>query len=623
VSGRIYRTAWAVVALPLLVAAFTVGRPDALPKPDLPPSFDQTTAVELARDFAESYPDRSPGGANATGAADWVTEHLEAYHLNVETQRFQADIPGRGLVTLVNLIARPSQSGPAHSPETIVIMADRDNLGVDPGLDRNASGTAALVELARELSTLTVTHTIVFVSTDGGAWGGLGAAKLAHTSGFTDDVLAVVNLDAVASDGAPRIELAGEDSRSPAAAFVATADASMLDETETAASHANAFEQLLDLAFPFSLYGQAPLLGGGTSALTLTTAGDRPPTPDEDAGQFRPARLGAIGRAAQALVVSLDDAPEVASGTESYVYLGGRVLRGFAIQLLLLVAFLPVAVATIDLYARLRRRELALGPALRSYRGRLGVWLWGGGLAALYTAFGAFPNGEARPLPPDLPDAQRWPFAALASLLALAGLGWLLARSRLVPRAPVERSDELAGHLAGMLVLCVIAIAVAATNVYALLLVLPSLHAWLWIPHARDAHPATRALVFTIGLAGPIALVAGYAIRFQLGLDAPWYLATLFTTGYAPIVQGIALLAWGAVAAQLGAVLFGRYAPYPSEGERPVRGVVREGVRQTILLSRRIRRRRSGGQAAERPPGTVGVEPARPEAQPVDYTSGR
>ena len=493
VSGRMYRVTWALVALPLLVAAFTVGHPEALPKPDLPPSFDATSAARVARDLAERFPSRVPGTAQAEEATAWVRDRLAEYHLAVEEERFEAELPGGGRAELVNLVARPPTVGPQRSQQTIVVMADRDNLGMAPGLDRNASGTATLIELARELSTLTVGHTIIFVSTDGGAWGNLGAAHLAEDAAFRENVLAIVNLDTVAGPGTPRLELAGEDGRSPASALVATAEASFFAESEQPPRHENAFVQLLDLGFPISFYDQAPLLGEGISSITLTAGSSRPVPPGEDGAAFAPERLGQIGRAAQALVLSVDAAAEVASGTESFVYLGGRVLRGFAIQFFLVVALLPVLVATIDLWARLRRRELVLGAALRSYRSRLGVWLWAGGLAGLFAVVGLFPNGDGRPLPLDLDEAQHWPFAALAGLVALAGVGWLVARSRLVPRAPVERSDELAGHLAAMLVLCGIAVAVAVTNTYALLFVLPSLHAWLWAPHVRDSAPWLRA----------------------------------------------------------------------------------------------------------------------------------
>ena len=39
---------------------------------------------------------------------------------------------------------------PGQSPDAIVVMAHRDDTGVGPGANDNATGTAALVELARD-----------------------------------------------------------------------------------------------------------------------------------------------------------------------------------------------------------------------------------------------------------------------------------------------------------------------------------------------------------------------------------------------------------------------------------------------------------------------------------------
>jgi hypothetical protein len=583
-SGRIYRAAWALVALPLLLAAFTVGRPDPLPKPPLPPSFDGATAAQLARELSRLFPDRSPGSARARDAAGWVAERLAAYNLNVEAQSFPANVPGLGTVRLTNVVATPFRIGPERSPGTILVLSHRDNLGISAGVNDNASGTAALIELARNLSTLTVSHTIVFASTDGGAYGGLGAAALAARPEYRERILAVVNLDSLAGPNEPRLEFAGDRPRSPAGVLLATAEASVLEQAELEASFPSPFSQLLDLAFPFSLYEQSPFLGRGISAATLTSAGDRPPSPESDT-TINAETLGALGRSAQALITSLDAAAEVARGTDSFVYLGARFVRGGAIQLVLLVMLLPVLLTTIDLFARLRRRGIALGPALRSFRSRLFVWFWAGGIAVLFTAVGLFPNGAPRPISPSTEPAQHWPLAAIAGLVTLSALGWFVARARLIPHEPVDRTDELAGHLVAMLALCVIALVLAVTNAFSLIFVLPSLHAWLWAPHVRTSRLATRIALYAAGFAGPLLLLISFAIRFKLGFDAPWYIATLFTVGYASLTLFLTFLAWAAVAGQIGAVLFGRYAPYPGE---PERASAREAVR-------RLRRRAPRG----------------------------
>ncbi len=524
-------------------------------------------------------------------------------------QRFTASIPDVGEVMLVNVIARPLAAGPRRSPQAIAVIADWDNLGQSPGLDRNASGTGALIELARDFSTITAAHTIVFIAADGGSYGNLGAAALAQDPAFQEATLAAVGLDSLGSTGRIRLMLAGDDGRSPSGVLAATADVSVLRQTGVRATHASGLEQLLDLAFPFSLYDQAPLLGDGVSALAITTAGERPPAPADDPATLDPVRLQAVGRSAQGLVSSLDTALEAASGTESFIYRDGRLLRGFAIAFLLLVLLVPPILATVDLAARLRRRGAALGPALRSYRSRLSVWLFGGAVAAIFTAVGLFPNEGDRPISPDTPAAQHWPSAAIASLVVIAGLGWFAARLRLVPRGPIERVDELAGHVVAMFALSAVAIGVAIVNPYTLLFVLPSLHLWLWAPHFRERPAWLRLLLYAAGFAGPVALVAAFGVRLGLGLDAPWYVATLFSVGYAPWTLFVLLLAWGAAAGQIGAVLFGRYAPYPSEDERPERGLVRESVRRAALLVRRGGRRPreewDGGRDGVGPPTPV------------------
>src|SRR3954469_24106360 len=79
VNGRLYRGAWLLVGLPLLIAAFSVSRPSALPPPALPPTFDGASALRTARQLADFYPDRSPGSPGALAAARWFAEQVTPY----------------------------------------------------------------------------------------------------------------------------------------------------------------------------------------------------------------------------------------------------------------------------------------------------------------------------------------------------------------------------------------------------------------------------------------------------------------------------------------------------------------------------------------------------------------
>jgi hypothetical protein len=581
---------WTVVSVPILVAAFTVTKPEPLPGPRFEQSFDQTTAVGFATELARRHPDRSPGSPGAQRAADWVAARLADYGLEPEFQQFEAEVPGLGDRELENVVAVV----PGRSPETIVVMAHRDNIGLSPGANDNASGTAALLELARNVALTPPAHTVLFLSTDGGAYGGLGAETFSADPEFVKQrlgrgasVVAVVNLDSLGGSTDPRVFFGGETARSAAPALVATAVATVAAETGIEPRRSGILAQLVDLAFPFSLYEQAPFVAHGIPAVTLTTSGERPPSPDRDRlTTLQTKQFGALGRSAQTLVGALDESAEIARGTQSYVSFDTRILRGWTIQFLLLVLLLPFLAAVIDLFARCRRRHVALTPALRSFASRLGVWIWAGALFTVFAALGLLAEGDARPISPDSAAAKEWPVVAFVTLLVLSTLGWLVVRPRLVRRGQAARTDELGGHLAAMLVLAVVALVVVATNPYALLFVLPSAHAWLWLPHLSDRSIALRLAAYAAGFAGPALLLGSFALRYDLGLDAFWYLAALGSLGYVPATLLVAALTWGAVAAQVGSLAMGRYAPYPGAEERPVRGPIRELIRHAVLLTR-------------------------------------
>ncbi|HYZ76764.1 MAG TPA: M28 family peptidase [Gaiellaceae bacterium] len=593
VSARMYRGTWLLVGLPLLVAAFSVARPTPLPAPPLPPAFDRNAATALATDLARSFPDRSPGSPGATGAVQWFEQQLQAYGFRTQVERFEATIPGRGRVRLENL----STVAPGSSPDTIVVMAHRDNAGTSPGANDNASGTAALIELARGYANVgggrraTPAHRILFLSTDGGAFGGLGAEHFAAKAARRKDVVAVVNLDSLAGTGRPRLEIAGDTARSPAASLVETAALRLLEQTGARPARPSALRQLLDLAFPFSLYEQAPFVGRGIPAITLTSAGDRPPPAFGDTPEHLDRiRLTQLGGSAQELISSLDQGLDLAQGTSTYVYLGSRIVRGWAIELVLIATLLPFFAATVDLFARCRRRRIPLAPALRSYLSRLGFWLLVGGLFELFALAGAWPGGAQVPPAPVSPVATHWPVAATLGFLVACGAAWLVARDRLLPRRRIGPGEEVAGYTAALLALGVVSLLVVATNAFALVLLLPSLHAWLWLPESRARPPWTRAAILVAGFAGPLLLLWSLGSRFGLGLHAPWYLLELTALGYVGLPALAITLAWAAAAAQLVALAAGRYAPYPAPGERPPRGPLRELVRK-VVIARRARRR--------------------------------
>jgi hypothetical protein len=594
VNGRLYRGTWLLVGIPLLIAAFSVGKPSPLRAavPALPPAFDKARAVALTRELAETFPDRSPGSPGAVSARQWFADQFVQFGLRVRREPFSATIPGHGRVRLENLIVII----PGRSPQALAVLAHIDNVGTGPGANDNASGVAALIELARSYassvsgnappgaSIVSPAHTLFFVATDGGEFGGLGANRFA--ADYRERLVTAISLDSIAGQAPARMVIAGDTAREASAGLVETTAARVQEQGGALPGRPSVFAQLLDLAFPFTLYEQGPLLLHGVGALTLTTASDRRPVTFSDTPQrINGGHLAQIGRSAQELLRALDQGAELVQGTSSYLYLGARVIRGWAVQLVLIAALLPFVISTIDLFARCRRRHLLIAPALRSYRSRLAFWLWAGAVFELFALAGVWPGGAALPLAPHSRAAHHWPVFGLLGLTLLAAAGWAITRGRLAPRRPVAIDDELAGHTAALLALGVVGLLVVATNPYALILVLPSLHAWLWLPHVQSRPAWLRAAVFGLGLLGPFVLMLSFATRYGLGLDSPWYLAELVAVHYVSIPTFVIGLAWLAVAAQLAALAAGRYAPYPRADERGL-GPIRSGIRSVVLAQR-------------------------------------
>jgi hypothetical protein len=549
----------------------------------LPPAFDRAAAAGLAADLATRYPNRVPGTLGAQGAANWFSRQLSPYGFHVRPDTFTATVNGQKTV-LVDLVAEKT----GLSTREIVVMAHRDDSGSGGGLDDNASGTAALIELARSYAPTAVAqrsslpYSLVFVSTDGAEDGALGAAHFAAEAQTRSSAIAVINLDSIGGSGRPRLEFSGDSPRSPAPGLLETLRTALAHEGGGDPSRPSALQQLLGLGFPFSAYEQAPFVSRGTPAVTITTGGSRPP--ENGRGTLDLGHLGEIGLATQDTVDAMEEGVSLAQGPASYVFLGQRLIRGWAIEIVLVAMLLPFIATAVDLFARCRRRRIRVSPALRSYRSRLAFWIWAGVLFLVFGALGFWGSGGGRPAPL---NGVSWPTGTLLVLVLLAAIGWLVTRERLAPRRPVRMEEQLAGHGAALLALAVVGLLVAATNPFALIFLLPCLHLWLWLPQVQTRSLLVRAVVLLAGFAGPAYLVWTFASRYGLGWDAPWYIARLFADGYAPRTLLVIALAWLAAAGQLFALAAGRYAPYPGPRERSRRGPIRELIRTLVLAQRR------------------------------------
>ncbi len=99
----------------------------------------------------------------------------------------------------------------------------------------------------------------------------------------------------------------------------------------------------------------------------------------------------------------------------------------------------------------------------------------------------------------------------------------------------------------------------AATNPFALILVLPAAHLWLVLPSAARLGRRFMIVIYMLGTLGGALLVLEYAIRFHLGISTPRALLAMVSSGYLPPVIAACLALAGASASQVAALIAGRY----------------------------------------------------------------
>jgi hypothetical protein len=577
------RVGFVVVVPAILAFLFSITTTGTLQRSSLEPLFNGADAASYAQALAVQYPSRVPGSVGASGAARWYEETIRGLGLEAEDDTWSEDLADLGTVQLQNVVTVV----PGRSDQTILVVAHRDNAGTARTLGDNASGTAALIELARGFAPQGAgpapqpQQTLVLLSTDAGAYGGAGAERFAETSPLARTAIATIVLDGIGGSGRPRLAIAGDKPVSPARALVTTTAARVAEQTGVSPELPSVSTQLVDLAVPFAGGEQGRFLGHDLAALTLTTRdpGDPELPAGDPPGALDAQRLGQLGRATESLLSSLDLSARGAFRTPDSLFLGDRAASGWSVRLSLVLAVVPFTLGLVDLIVRARRRGLAFRPALRALRVRLGVALLGGVLVWLGALLGVFPTGAPLPLSPLTDLLESPPLGGLIVLGCAFLIMWLVARGRLAPTTRPTAGERLAGLAVALGAAGLVAVVLAVTKPYALVFVLPSLYAWLWLPLERRLWH--RALLFTLGLAGPVAAL--FVLGHELGVSivgAALYTVGLVTVGYLPLSSALLFLVWAAAAAQVGALAFGRYAPYAGGAEPPPAGPLRRALRR-------------------------------------------
>lgn len=539
---RIYRAAFLPVLFALVLAGFSLrDQPRGVTTTLAPDAFDGAVAFAQLETLAAGAPNRLPGSPGDQLVARRVREGLKANGFDVRVRRFDAQtVDGKRQVETVY----GERTG--FSSRRVLVVAQRDAVGT--GAKAQLSGTAALLELSRVLGSRTLNRTLVLASVSGGPAAAQDLA--AHVGGAVDAVLVLGDL-AGTETVKPMVVPWGDGPRTAPLELRRTVESALATEAGLAAGRAGAATQFARLAFPLTLGLQGPFDGAGTPAVLLSASGERPPAADQAVSAER---LQLFGRAVLRSMSALDSARAVPSA-EGYVLLERKLLPAWPIRLLGGVLLLPVLLAAIDGFARVRRRHEPVGRWLRWVGVCVLPFLIGLLLTFLLKLTGLISAAPPGPVPAEWIPRDGGALAAIAAVLIVVALAWFGLRPVLARLVGAPRDPSAPGAAAAvMLVLCAVAIAVWIVNPWTALLLVPALHLWLLAiaPEVR-IHPAGALAMFVVGLVPPLLVAWSYLNQFGLDpLELAW-MGMLLVAGGA--ISPLAAIGWAIVLGCAGAVL--------------------------------------------------------------------
>jgi Peptidase family M28 len=519
---RIYRTGLVVVALAVIVVAFSLGnQPGPLGTTLAPEAFNGQNAYATMAKLAARNPQRRPGSAGDDAVAGYVAAQLRADGFSVSTDRFS----GR-TVAGARPLAAVLGTLPGLSSESIVVVAHRDALQGPSAAD--VSGTAVLLELARDLSGQTQNRSIVLASTSG-TIGGAGAAQLAHS--LPGPVDAVITLGDMAGSRARQpVVVPWSNTRLVAPTMLRNTVAAALGSQATLPPGGTSLGgQFLHLALPMAISDQAPFIASGQPSVLLSLSGDRPPAPTAPTD---PNRITMLGRTVLETVNALSAGPRV-SPPSAYLLYAGKVVPAWGIRLLVLALIVPVLAATVDGLARARRRGHSIGRWLVWVLASAAPFALGAIVVLLLSLVGVIDNAVPGPVGAGAVSVHGSQIAIMVLLAAVIAAGFAALRGVLAQATADSGDPGRPGAAAALLlVLCLLTIAVWLANPFASALIVPALHLWMWVV-APEVAPrrAVSVLLVLGGLALPALAVFYYSHALALNLPDTLWSAVLLVAG--------------------------------------------------------------------------------------------
>lgn len=584
--------------LALIVAMFSL---QEVPKPleaELPPdAFDSEAASALAFELAAQFPEPRPGSEAGEGLAEFVSARFqEIPSAEVAEQSFEGsfddqDVPMRNLIVTL----------PGRSERQIAVVAQRD-AAEGSGAATSIASTAVLLEILSGFSGASHEKTLVFVSTDGGSAGALGARRF--SADYTEKSLldaAIVVSQPAAPEPSPPFEIPWSTGpQSTSAALAVTGNATLSEEAGEPAGDAGPLSDLMRLALPSGLGEQGPLIESGLDSVRVSSSGELPLDPVEDqADEVNPRSLGTFGRATLSLMLALDAARgPIEHGPDAYVGLAGNLLPGWSLALLALALLAPVGLVCGLAIAAAARSPAQAARGLGWAALRAIPFLLSLATIYLFAFVGLIPS-PAFPFDPAGEGLGRGGvIGVMMALVVLAAVAFLL-RPLLAPPASLAR---VAGP-AALGLAALVTLGVWFINPYLSLLIALGLQ--LWVPAAAGVTPGRLAAAGLVAAGSLPALLAvvDLASRFDAGPGIVWDMLLMFTGGQ---ISDLLAVLWCMLAgAGLAVIASASREPAGDEPQLKLGALVERG--------RALEERR--GRGRERRPRRERLEPAQPEPE--------
>jgi hypothetical protein len=337
-------TLLALLSSPLLLSRHE----PAIPQKPVSLLFDASRAHTATEEFITQSPRRVFGSLESRQSTGFLHDRLAETGYTISYTQFSGRIGGRSQVGRNVLAYKQGQS-----PEILAIVAHFDTAKTTiQGATDNGSGVGVLLEIARVFASSPIRRSLLFICSDAGEWGSLGAQDIAENYPQRNRIAAVLSLDHVSAGNLAAFCL---EETGQLAGFTPFWLRNLVRQAAEAQGlpviEASGLQEHFERALLISAADQGPFLKAGIPAINLGSVSvDRARekavrhSSQDTLQNLTTAALEKYGRAAESTVRALDALPSIPSGSSgSFRLWDALYLRPPVVSMLHVVSFLPLA----------------------------------------------------------------------------------------------------------------------------------------------------------------------------------------------------------------------------------------------------------------------------------------